>query len=435
MEVAKRGRVAVEVCSSSFVPLGRAQASALGYSALPIAVVPHPFGTVSREAVRVMAQECVAQIAEHACAAPAGVQAAERPSETEDIAAPCAQIEIPEAPDVYTAFNKLARAKRWSDGLPVVPPTLDRVEAMLAYTKRPRNEVVAKLAPAFGAATVESIAVNAVLAGCDPELMSVLLASVEAAAATDFNLQSIQSTTNPAAVWVIVNGPVAEKLGINAAGNCLGEGVYANAAIGRALRLLLRNVGGALPGDMDRATHGQPGKYTFCCAENEAENPWEPLHVERGFAASDSAVTVVGAEGTMNMCTLAKNADDLIRVIADTMRHAPSNEYVHGSEPWLVLCPEHAEIIHEAGISKAELKHRLWEESKMRAGVMAQEDFERLQASRTAELGLIGPDTLVTISKKPEDIAIIVAGGKGTHSVYIPCFGNTRSVTRRIAEA
>ncbi len=136
----------------------------------------------------------------------------------------------------------------------------------------------------------------------------------------------------------------------------------------------------------------------------------------------------------MNMCTLAKNADDLIRVIADTMRHAPSNEYVHGSEPWLVLCPEHAEIIHEAGISKAQLKHRLWEESKMRAGVMAQEDFERLQASRTAELGPITPDTRVTISKQPEDIAIIVAGGKGTHSVYIPCFGNTRSVTRRIAE-
>jgi hypothetical protein len=413
--------------------LGRAQASALGYSALPIAVVPHPFGTVSREAVRVMAQECVAQIAVHACAAPEDGKA-EAPGDVADVAGPCARIEVSDAPDFYTSFNRLAREKRWSDGLPVVPPTPERVEAMLARTSRSRNEVVARLAPAFGAATVESIAVNAVLAGCDPELMPVLLASVEAAAATDFNLQSIQSTTNPAAVWIIVNGPVAETLGFNGGGNCLGEGVHANAALGRAMRLLLRNVGGALPGDMDRATHGQPGKFTFCCAENEAENPWEPLHVERGLKATDSAVTVVGAEGTMNMCTLAKNADDLIRVIADTLRHAPSNEYVHGSEPWLVLCPEHAEIIHEAGIGKAELKRRLWEESKMRASVMAQEDFERLQASRTSELGTITRDSLITISKQPDDIAIIVAGGKGGHSVYIPCFGNTRSVTRRIVD-
>ncbi|OGA51518.1 MAG: hypothetical protein A3G24_16695 [Betaproteobacteria bacterium RIFCSPLOWO2_12_FULL_62_13] len=319
--------------------------------------------------------------------------------------------------------------------MPVVPPTVERVEAMLAHTKRARNEVIARLAPAFCAATVESIAINAVLAGCDPEYLPVLLAAVEAVAAVDFNLQSIQSTTNPAAVWIIVNGPISGKLGMNAGGNCLGEGVHANASVGRALRLLLRNIGGALPGDMDRATHGQPGKFSFCCAENEAKNPWEPLHVERGHKATDSAVTVVGAEGTMNMCTLAKNADDLIRVLADTMRHAPSNEYVHGSEPWLLLCPEHADIINDAGISKAELKRRLWKESKMRAGVMAAEDFERTQASRTSELGPIGPDTILTISKKPEEIGIVVAGGAGAHSVYIPCFGNTRSVTRRVMES
>jgi hypothetical protein len=303
---------------------------------------------------------------------------------------------------------------------------------MLRHTRRSPQETVAMLAPAFGAATVEAIAINAVLAGCDPEYLPVLIAAVEAAATEEFNLQGVQSTTNPAAVWVIVNGPIAKRLGLNAGQNCLGEGVWANATIGRALRLVLRNIGGALPGEMDRATQGQPGKYTFCCAENEDENPWEPLHVERGFARERSTVTVVGAEGTMNMCTLAKSADDLIRVIAGTMRHPPSNEYVHGSEPWLVLAPEHAEILCEAGLSKSDVKRRLWEESKMPAGVMAAEDLGRTQASRTAELGPIGPGTLLTISRRPDDIRIIVAGGPGTHSVYIPCFGNTRSVTREV---
>ena len=413
------------------MPLGRAQAAALGYTRLPIAVVPHPFGTVDRNAVRVMAEECVRQIAALACAAP-GVTAQAESGEDAGVTTRAAAIDIAHEPDFMTAFNRVCRERNWSDGLPVMPATREAVALMLAGTRRQPNEVVARLAPGFGAATVESIAINAVLAGCEPAYLPVLIAAVEAVAESQFNLQSIQSTTNPAAVWIIVNGPLAKELGINGQGNCLGEGAWANATIGRALRLILRNIGGALPNAMDRATHGQPGKYTFCCAENEAENPWQPLHVERGYARDRSTVTVVGAEGTMNMCTLAKNADELIRVIADTFRHAPSNEYVHGSEPWLVLCPEHAEILHAAGFSKAEVKCRLWEASKMRAGVMAAEDLGRTQASRTAELGEIGPDTLLTIAKRAEDIGIIVAGGKGGHSVYIPCFGNTRSATREI---
>ena len=202
-----------------------------------------------------------------------------------------------EAPGDFDAINRLYRERRWSDGLPVVPPTRERVARMLAHTKRARDEIVADIAPGYGAATVEHIAVNAVLAGCDPEYLPVVIAAVEAVAAPEFNLQGIQATTNPVAIWIIINGPVVQRLQVNAAFNCLGEGAWANATIGRALRLILRNIGGALPGEMDRATHGQPGKYTFCCAENEAANPWAPLHVERGFAAECSTVTAVGAEG------------------------------------------------------------------------------------------------------------------------------------------
>lgn len=337
-----------------------------------------------------------------------------------------------EAPDDLEAINRLFRERRWGDGLPIVPPTGERVERMLAGTSRSRYEVVARIAPGYGAATVERIAINAVLAGCDPEYLPVLIAATEAVAQPQFNLQGIQATTNPVAVWVIVNGPLAKKLGVNATFNCIGQGTWANATIGRALRLILQNIGGALPGEMDRATHGQPGKYTFCCAENEEANPWDPLHVERGCRREQSAVTVVGAEGTMNMNTHSKDAAELVRVIAETLMHPPSNEYVHGGEPWLILCPEHAEVFRRAGFSKQEIKRRLWEASKMPAGRLSGRELERAQASRAEELGGITPETLLPISPRADDIHFIVAGGPGTHSVYVPCFGNTRAVTRVI---
>jgi len=338
-----------------------------------------------------------------------------------------------ETADDLDAINRLYRDKRWSDGLPIVPPTVERVERLLAGAPaRGRDELVALLAPAFGAATIERIAINAVLAGCGPEHLRALIATVEAVADSAFNLQAIQATTNSVAVWVIVNGPLARELEVNATFNCLGEGAWANATIGRALRLVLRNVGGALPGELDRATHGQPGRYSFCCAENEADSPWPPLHVERGFAATDGTVTVVGAEGTMNMNSHSKTADELLRVFAETIVHPPSNEYTHGGEPWVIVGPEHAQILARAGYSKADVKRALWEGTRMPARRMAARDLQRTKLSRLKELGEIGPDTLLPIAQRAEDIGLIVAGGPGTHSVYVPCFGNSRAVTRRV---
>ncbi len=339
---------------------------------------------------------------------------------------------IVEALNDLDAINTLYRERGWSDGLPIVPPTLERVERMLQQTSRKRGDIVARLAPGYGAATVERIAINAVLAGCDPDYLPVLIAAAEAVADPRFNLQGIQATTNPVAVWVVLNGPVVEHLGINAAINCIGQGSWANATIGRALRLILQNIGGAWPGEMDRATHGQPAKYTFCCAENEAETPWEPFHIERGFSPDQSTVTVVGTEGTMNMNTHAKEAPELARVIAETMVHPPSNEYVHGGEPWLLLSPEHAEVLQRDGLSKAAVKRELWERSKMPASRLSLKELERARASRTEELGALTASTLIPIAPQPEDIQIIVAGGPGTHSVYIPCFGNSRAVIREI---
>jgi hypothetical protein len=331
-------------------------------------------------------------------------------------------------------INRLYRERRWSDGLPIVPPTAARVERMLAATQRARHDVVARVAPGYGSATVERIAINAVIAGCDPQYLPVLIAATEAVADPAFNLQGIQATTNPVAVWLVINGPASIQLNVNEAFNCIGQGRWSNATIGRAMRLILQNIGGALPGEMDRATQGQPGKFTFCCAENEEASPWDPLHVERGYPREASTVTVVGAEGTLNMNTHSKQALELVRVIAETMQHPPSNEYVHGGEPWLIIGPEHAEIFQRGGLSKADVKRHLWEQSKMRASRLSTKELERARDSRSADMGTLTPDTLLPISARPEEIMLIVAGGPGTHSVYVPCFGNSRAVTREIVQ-
>jgi hypothetical protein len=338
-----------------------------------------------------------------------------------------------ETADDFDEINRLYRERRWSDGLPIVPPSLGRVGRMLEQTTLPREHVIARIAPGYGAATVERVAINAVMAGCDPSHLPVLIAATQAIADPSFNLQGIQATTNPVAVWLIVNGPIRKKLNVNEAFNCIGQGRWANATLGRAMRLVLQNIGGALPGEMDRATQGQPGKYSFCCAENEEASPWEPLHVERGFDRDQSTVTVVGAEGTMNMNTHSKDAMELARVIAETLVHPPSNEYVHGGEPWLILGPEHAEVFRRGGLAKSDVKRQLWEQSKMAVERLSTKEIERARASRSGELGELEPDMLLPISPAPENVMLIVAGGPGTHSVYVPCFGNSRAVTREIA--
>jgi hypothetical protein len=278
VQAAKQGHTALVVCSTAFVTLGRSQLNALGGADLPIAVMPHPFGVRTRAEVRALAETLVDEVARLALGGRGqdggqnGCPKQERYARRNYNGA-----------DDFNAFNDECEQRGWSDGLPLVPPTVARVDAMLAATKRDRNEIVAHIAPGFGAATVERIAINAVMAGCRPEYLPVLLAAVEAVADEKFNLQGIQATTNSAAPWIIVNGPLAATLGINAGLNCLGQGNRANATLGRALRLVLQNIGGALPGQMDRATHGQPGKYTFCCAENEP-----PIRGSRCTSSADS---------------------------------------------------------------------------------------------------------------------------------------------------
>ena len=389
--------------------------------------MPHPFGTRSREELREIAAGCADEIARLLCEAQTG-----RAPAALAVTSEAPRAKLIEAPADPAELNQLYMSRRWGDGLIIAPPTEEAVQRMLRHTRRAPDEIVATIAPGMGAATVEYIAIQGVMAGCYPEYLPLLIAAAEAVATPRFHLQAIQATTNPAAVWLIVNGPVARWLDVNSGAGCLGQGAWANAALGRALRLVLQNIGGALPGEMDKATQGQPGKYTFCCAENEEASPWEPLHVERGFAADASTVTVVGALGTWSMNMTAKKGEEVIAMIGDTMQYPASSDYIYGGAPFVVLSPQHASLFHREGWNKAEVKRRLWEASKMRAGRSKGSEFERLVTARRAELGDIGPDTIVPISEKPEDLSIVVAGGPGSHSVFVPVSAHTRSVTREV---
>jgi hypothetical protein len=427
VQAAQQGHTALVVCSTAFVTLGRAQLKALGGADLPIAVMPHPFGVRTRAEVRALAETLVDEIARLAVGG--NDKTASKADDRSSADTRAASITVP---DDLAAFNEECEQRHWSDGLPLIPPTVARVDAMLAATARPRDEVVAHIAPGFSTASVERIAINAVMAGCRPEYLPVLIAAVEAVADQTFNLQGIQATTNSAAPWIIVNGPLAATLGVNGGLNCLGQGNRANATLGRALRLVLQNIGGALPGQMDRATHGQPGKYTFCCAENEAANPWQALHVERGFNADENVVTVVGAAGTLNLNSHSKDAADLLRAIALSLVYPTSNDYHFAGAPWVILSPEHAEVLKSGGLSKDDVKRGIWEQSKMEAGRFARKDYDRAKHAREKELGGFLPDTPVPIAPTPAEIGIIVAGGPGTHSVYVPTFGQTRAVSRKV---
>jgi hypothetical protein len=248
----------------------------------------------------------------------------------------------------------------WSDGLPVVPPTEARVLRMLAGTSRPPDDVVAVVPPDLVECTVEKVAVNAVLAGCRAEYLPVVLAAVEAACTDEFNVHGLLATTYFSGPVVIVNGPIATAIGMNSGVNVLGQGNRANATIGRALQLVVRNVGGGRPGGVDRATLGNPGKLTFCFAEDEAGSPWEPLSVERGLPPGASAVTLFAGEGPRGVVDQAsRTADSLARSFAGALRSVAHPKLPMAFDAFVVVSPEHARVFRDAGWSKARLRDEL----------------------------------------------------------------------------
>jgi hypothetical protein len=348
--------------------------------------------------------------------------------------APGALVECDDDPEAVYEF---LCTKGWSDGLPVIPPTPERVERMLVYCDRDFGEPVVKIPPRYGAATPIRVAANSVMAGCKPEYFPLVLLALEAMAETPYNLYGTQATTHPCTPLLIFNGPVAAEVGINAGHNVMGNYFRANAAIGRAVRLALVNIGAAIPGTGDMATAGTPAKFTFCVAENEAASPWEPLHVERGFPRDASAVTVVAAEGPHNVNDHESlTPEGILTMVAGTMAITGSNNAYYAGQPVLAFGPEHAATVASGGMAKRDVKQWLFDHATIPLSKFSKEGIERRFRRKLADQYAKAPlDTPVHMWARPDDLIVIVTGGAGKHSQYVPTFGNTRSVTRALKRA
>jgi len=304
----------------------------------------------------------------------------------------------------------------WSDGLPVTPPTDERVLAMLKGTRRHPDEAVGKIPPYLGTCTVEKAAINAVMAGCKPEYMPVLLAALEAALEPVFTLHGVLATTYFSGPIIIVNGPIARAIGMNSGINALGQGNRANATIGRALNLIVQNVGGGRPGEADRSTLGAPSKYTLCFAEDESDPQWEPLSVARGFPRGASTVTLFQGHGPEAFVDQkSRTPEALSRSMGSSLVKIGHSKLVESARAVLVLSPEHYAIYREAGWDRKRIERALYE-ATTRPGrdLVAGADGigEGVPASRAGEL----------VPKFFEDgLMVVRAGGPaGLFSAILP---------------
>ena len=412
-------------------------------SGLPITVVPHPVAKLPAGDVARIADDAVADIIHLLEREPAALAAEcrDRPLPNRgriryrslfegDWNKPGAPVRIP-APDSAEAMARVFYNRGWTDGLPFMAPTPDRWERMLGG--RDPDEEIGLIEPRLGMATVGKVAANAVMAGASPEMFPVVLAATRAMTAERLNLKALQSTTHPCGILTVVHGPVAETLDVAHGTNCMGQGAVANAAVGRAVRFVLTNIGGGAPGVLDRSTMGSPAKFAYCFAENLEANPWEPFHTERGLSAGTDAVTLCGVEGPHNVNDhYSETAEDVLLTVCGTMATPGcNNSYIPG-EYLVVLGPEHAEVVAREGWSKDDVKRFIIERAVIPRWHIGKAQMA-LYRDRVPER-FVGPDGQdgIQLVIRPEELMVMVAGGAGRHSCVIPSFGSTLSVTEPV---
>lgn len=324
----------------------------------------------------------------------------------------------------YAAAQEYYMSEGMGDGLPVAPPTEDKVRAMLDYAALEPSDVVAEEGVRGVAFTAEKIAINAVMAGCKPEYMPVVIAAVQAVSEPAFNFHANSTSTNGVGVLIVVSGGIAERIGVNSSTVAMGHGFRANATIGRALGLIKINLYGSVPHRMDKSTFGHPGKYSFCFAENDAVIPWEPLRIEKGYAESDSTVTVFAANSPVQVNTQNESApEDFLSIVADASvvlgeRH---------SEFLVALSPELMGYIRSAGWSKRRIKEFIFERGK-RTGRELNEKHRRIHLYKGADL-----DKQIPVVAGIEQITVVGAGGDaGPFASLVGAWGDVISITKPI---
>jgi hypothetical protein len=305
-----------------------------------------------------------------------------------------------------------------TDGLPVVIPTRDRVDRLVLASGLDSDVDLGAMGPGGGAATVEKLAINAVMAGCLPDQMAVVLAAVRAILQPAFDLGEMQSTTHSTAPLMIVNGPVVGHCDIAGGFGALGPGHRANASIGRAVRLCMMNIGGARPGVSDMALLGHPGKFSFCLAEDEMSSPWEPLATAYGYSSDESVVTILGAEAPHSV-VFTNDADDkdspqrLLRALAVVIANTGSNNAnLSGGATAIALNPEHAQVLADAGMSRSDVQAELQR--------MAVNTRGQIRSFNTGFIAAGDDNDLIPAVRRPTDIVLFVAGGAGLYSAVFP---------------
>lgn len=335
-------------------------------------------------------------------------------------------------------LNEYFFAQEWSDGLPVLPPTPQAVTRMLQGTQRDRHELIATIAPGWGRATVERIAIHGVMAGCKPEYMPVLIAAVQAITDERYGVQGSQGTTDCVAPLLIINGPVAERLGFNSAAGCFGHGTRANATVGRALCLMLLTLGGAIPGRIKKATLSQPGTFSYCLAENAAASPWEPFHVTRGFTPQESTVTAIAATPMIQVSDHCNaTATGILTTLCDSMAVLGNGTLYRGGQSVVTFPPELVAIFRREGWSKRDVQQYVHTHAWRTVADMKQggEWNAETLAHLPAHLDLSNDATRLSAVQDPDDLLVLVAGGEaGRWMALIPGWSyGTQAVTVRIA--
>jgi len=345
-----------------------------------------------------------------------------------------AQSAFPHAVAAGTDLVEFYFAQGVSDGLPVVPPTPEKIEAMVAALGGDPAFVEGRVPPRWGVLTREVLAVNMVMAGCLPVYAPVVRAAMRALLDPAFNLLGVQATTHVCGPLLIVSGPVARAIGMNAGGNCFGSGNRANATIGRAIRLVLLNVGGGWPGELDKSTFGHPGKYTYCVAENEQDSPWAPYRVERGMAAEDSAVFVIAAETPHSVTNhQASDPQGILDSIVSAMTTIAHNNAVSSGHCAVVIGPEHAATIAKHGWTRHDVKMYLWTNAQNRfADIAFDHRYGRVYNRNQPKWVRRDDDGRVPIVAHPDCIHLFVCGGReGRFSLFIPGWGHMSAAVLR----
>ena len=330
------------------------------------------------------------------------------------------------AEDPFTTINELFYRRGWTDGLPIVPPTEERVHAMLRGTDLGPENVVGIIDPMKGQATVVKIATNAVMAGCRPEYMPVLIAAVQIIADSAFELLGVATTTSPDTPMIIVNGPIAKQLDINSGTNALGRGWQANATIGRALHLIINNIGGSWPGLTDMSCLGHAGEFAMCLAENEEKNPWGPLHVELGYPKEANVVMVVPAEGMQNIVGIGWNSEGFLGLICD---YLAGLERTKRAVMLLFIAQDTAWMLAKEGWTKEKIRQFIYENARLPFSKYKKKFIDNKKAGGVPEwvLNTTDPNAMIP-TPFIDHLTIIVSGGPGEKTMLIPVWGSYKKL-------